>query len=259
MSQRYGRSQADRGEERNSGADGAQIQLHGRLNSIREDLHGVKDAIALAVRACTLTALDLEEIGDTATVAEVDQSLRQLLDAQHQLEVEERLLTSLCSSSEHEDPESVYMKEWERDSKKYAALDEAAKYGANKEYCEFRQQVWNVKHEGETMPPLFGAGGNDSDEELTIAGARRTYKCPITTTWLVDPVTSKACKHSFSKQAITDYLRAKGGRGACPVGGCSRVLNREDLAADPALERNVARRLRQLEAEESSATYTMVQ
>ncbi|KAJ1816006.1 hypothetical protein LPJ60_005502, partial [Coemansia sp. RSA 2675] len=59
--------------------------------------------------------------------------------------------------------------------------------------------------------------------------------------------------------AITDYLRAKGGRGACPVGGCSRVLNREDLAADPALERNVARRLRQLEAEESSVTYTMVQ
>ncbi|KAJ2492586.1 hypothetical protein IWW37_001341 [Coemansia sp. RSA 2050] len=259
MSQRLERSQAIRGEERDSGADGAQIQLHGRLNAIREDLHSMKDAIALAVRACTLTALDLEEIGETTTVSEVDQSLRQLLDVQHQLEMEERLLASLCSGSEHKDPESVYMEGWERDTKQYAALSEAAKYGANKEYYEFRQQVWNVKHEGEAMPPLFGAGGNDSDEELTIAGARRTYKCPITTTWLVDPVTSKTCKHSFSKQAIMDYLRAKGGRSACPVGGCSHMLNREDLAADLALERNVARRLRQLEAEESSATYTMVQ
>ncbi|KAJ2813049.1 hypothetical protein H4S07_000970 [Coemansia furcata] len=259
MSQRFGRSQTDRGDTGSGGLDGAQIQLHGRLNSIRDDLHGVKDAITLAIRACTVTALDLEEYGETSSVSEVDQSLRQLLDAQHQLDVEERLLNNLCSGGEHKNPEAEYMKGWEKDSKKYATLSEAVKYGNNSEYREFRQQVWNVKHEGQDMPPLFDTEARDSDEELVVAGARMTYKCPITTTWLVDPVTSKTCKHSFSKQAIADYLRAKHGQGACPVGGCSHMLRIADLYADKVLERNIARRLRELEAQESSATYTVVQ
>ncbi|KAJ2757149.1 hypothetical protein H4R27_006449 [Coemansia aciculifera] len=259
MSQRFSRSQTDRGEAGSSGLDGAQIQLHGRLNSIVNDVHGIKDTITLAIRACTVTALDLEEYGETTSVAEVDQSLRQLLDAQHQLEVEEKLLAKLCSGGEHKDPEIEYMKGWEKDTKKYATLNEAAKYGSNEDYRKFRQDVWEVKHEGQTMPPLFGAGEEGSDEELTIAGAKSTFKCPITTTWLVDPVTSKTCKHSFSKQAITDYLRAKHGECMCPGGGCSRRIKMADLYADKVLERNTARHLRRLEAEESSATYTVVQ
>ncbi|KAJ2074285.1 hypothetical protein GGH13_001421, partial [Coemansia sp. S155-1] len=105
MSQKFGRSQADRGEAGSSGLDGAQIQLHGRLNSILNDVDGVKDAITLAINACTMTALDLEEFGETTSVSEVDQSLRQLLDAQHQLELEQQLLTKLCSGGEHKDPE----------------------------------------------------------------------------------------------------------------------------------------------------------
>ncbi|KAJ2738630.1 hypothetical protein GGI20_006247, partial [Coemansia sp. BCRC 34301] len=127
-------------------------------------------------------------------------------------------------------------------------------------YREFRQQVWDVKHDGEAMPALFGGGsGEASDEELVIAGTRKSYKCPITTVWLTDPVTSKKCKHSFSKQAVSDYLKAHRGEGPCPVGGCSHRVRATDLFVDKILERKVVRHLRQLEAEESAATYTMVQ
>ncbi|KAJ1909239.1 hypothetical protein GGI16_004619 [Coemansia sp. S142-1] len=259
MSQRFGRSQADRGEAGSSGLDGAQIQLHGRLNSILNDVDGVKDAITLAINACTMTAIDLEEFGETTSVSEVDQSLRQLLDAQHQLELEQKLLTKLCSGGEHKDPEAEYIKGWEKDTKKYATLNEAEKYGSNEDYRKFRQNIWEVKHDGQTMPPLFGAGDEGSDEELTIAGAKSTFKCPITTSWLVDPVTSKICNHSFSKQAITDYLRAKHGECTCPGGGCSRRLKMSDLYPDKVLERKTALHLRKLEAEESSARYTVVQ
>ncbi|KAJ2336393.1 hypothetical protein GGI00_000857 [Coemansia sp. RSA 2681] len=270
MSQRFGRSQRGRGaapaaeeEEPRSGGggvDGAQMQLHSRLNAIRGDMYGIKEVIEKIIHACTVTATDLEEIDETDSVSEVDQSLRQLLDAQHRLEVEEKLLASLCSSSENADPETEYVRGWEKSERQYSALSDAAKYGANEKYREFRQQVWDVKHDGEAMPPLFGeAGGEASDEELVIAGARMTYKCPITTTWLNDPVTSKTCKHSYTKQAIMDYLKAQRGECACPVGGCSRRVRAADLFEDKVLERKIARHLRQLEAEESAATYTMVQ
>ncbi|KAJ2464058.1 hypothetical protein GGI02_005084 [Coemansia sp. RSA 2322] len=235
------------------------MQLHGRLNSIRSDIHGIKDVIDQAVRACTVTALDLEEAGESETVNEVEQSLRMLLDSQRRLEAEEKLLAKLSSRSDLAKPEAEYGKWWEEEEEKLKNMGDAAKYGSNEKYRDFRQQVWEVTHEGEAMPALFGdANQEGSDEELVISGARLTYKCPITTTWLNDPVSSKTCKHSFSRDAITDYLRAQRGECACPVGGCSRRIRAQDLYADRVLERKVARHLRQLEAEESAATYTVV-
>ncbi|KAJ2893910.1 hypothetical protein IWW38_002740, partial [Coemansia aciculifera] len=178
----------------------------------------------------------------------------------HRLEVEEQILASLCSTGEHPDPEAEYIRAWEKSEEQYLKLSDAAKYGANEKYREFRQQVWDVRHDGEAMPPLFGdESGEAGDEDLVIAGARLTYKCPLSATWLVDPVTSKTCKHSYSKDQIANYLRAKQGEGPCPVGGCSRRVRPADLYADKVLERKVARHLRQLQAEESTATYTMVQ
>ncbi|KAJ2081848.1 hypothetical protein H4R24_002055 [Coemansia sp. RSA 988] len=252
MSQTYSQSQ---------GGMGSQLQLQNRLQGLRSSIQNIQEIANDTARACTIAALDLEEIGDSEKVSEIDASLRALIDAQHRLEVERALVTRLATQLDSETAENEYMTAWKKNINKYEKMSESSKYGKNDMYREFRQQIWDVKHEGEPMPNLFDGeqGGDDSDEDLVIAGARVNYRCPVTATWLDDPVTSKVCKHSFSRESILDYIRAHGGNCACPVDGCSNRIKPQDLYADKVLERNVSRHLRQLESEETAAQYTMVQ
>ncbi|KAJ2799524.1 hypothetical protein H4R20_004407 [Coemansia guatemalensis] len=252
MSQAYSQSQSGMG---------SQLQLQNRLQGLRNSIQNIQEIADDTTRACTIAALDLEEIGESEKVSEIDSSLRALIDAQHRLEVERALVTRLATQLDSETAEKEYMTGWQKNISKYEKMSEASKYGKNDMYREFRQQIWDVKHEGEPMPNLFEGeqGGDDSDEDLVIAGARVNYRCPVTATWLTDPVTSKVCKHSFSREAILDYIRGHGGKCACPVDGCSNRIRPQDLYADKVLERNVSRHLRQLESEETAAQYTMVQ
>ncbi|KAJ2360552.1 hypothetical protein H4R23_000964 [Coemansia sp. Cherry 401B] len=253
MSQLYSQSQ--------SGASGSHVQLQSRLHGLRTSIQSIGDVADDTVRACTAAALDLEELGDSERVAEIDASLRKLIDAQYRLDLERSLVTRLATQLDSLDNvEAEYLSSWEQGMAEYQALDDSGKYGRNEKYRDFRQQLWDLTHEGEPMPSLFGdGGGNEEDEDLVIAGARINYRCPVTTSWLVDPVTSKTCKHSFSREAILDYIRGHGGGCACPVGGCSRRIRPQDLYPDKVLERKVARHLRQLESEETAAQYTVVQ
>ncbi|KAJ2549768.1 hypothetical protein EV175_004319 [Coemansia sp. RSA 1933] len=272
-SQLYSQSQgrrngASQGGSGGGGGGGPQVQLQGRLHTIKSRIEASNDIIEQAIQSCTVAAIDLGYLDEDDKIDEVDQALRKLLDAQHELEVEEKLLSELTTNA---DPDTVieeYTEDRRRRLERYQGLSDHRKYGNNEKYRHFRQQIWDIKHEGEPMPSLFSGGqqgnGEDDDEEeeeedLVIAGSRMNYKCPLTASWLTDPVTSKVCKHSFSNTAITDYIRSNGGSYSCPVGGCRHRIRLQDLYADRLLERKVANHLRRLEEEESAATYTLVQ
>ncbi|KAJ1769230.1 hypothetical protein IW140_003108 [Coemansia sp. RSA 1813] len=262
ISQIYSQSQ---GYSSGSGqAGGPQVHLQGRLNTIKNRIRTTSDIIEQAVQSCTVAAIDLGYLDEDERIAEVDQALRKLLDAQHELEVEEGLLSSLATDADPDTAIEGYTANRTRSLQKYSSLSDNRKYGNNAKYRNFRQQIWDIKHEGEPMPSLFsgtdqGRDDDDEDEDLVIAGARMNYKCPLTASWLTDPVTSKVCKHSFSNTAITDYIRSNGGSYPCPVGGCRHRIRLQDLYADKVLERKVSNHLRRLEEEESAATYTLVQ
>lgn len=59
------------------------------------------------------------------------------------------------------------------------------------------------------------------DEELIVAGAVESIKCPLSLTDLTDPFTSKTCGHSFNRAAIFGYL--KNATKICPQTGCNMV------------------------------------
>ncbi|KAJ1730216.1 hypothetical protein LPJ72_004579 [Coemansia sp. Benny D160-2] len=247
---------------------GPLVQLQGRLHTIKSKLQATSEMIDQAMQSCTVAAIDLENEADTARVEEVDAALRRLLDAQYEAEMEEALVAGLATTGA--DPDTAlaeYVASRAARQRTYQGLADGRKYGGNARYRDFRQQIWDTNHEGEAMPAgaLFGAGGNSGGEEaeddgdLVISGARLTYRCPLTATWLIDPVTSKTCGHSFSNTAITDYLRSKGGSCVCPSVGCRSTVGLRDLFPDKVLERKVANRLRRLEEEEEAATYTLVQ
>ncbi|KAJ2511393.1 hypothetical protein GGI11_005127 [Coemansia sp. RSA 2049] len=282
MSQLYSQSQGYSSSSSNNDASsssaaghgrgsGPLVQLQGRLHTIKSKLQAANDMIDQAMQSCTVVAIDLENDSDAARVGEVDRALRRLLDAQYEAEVEQALVSGLATTGADPDTAAAeYVASKAASRRKYEGLADARKYGGNARYRDFRQQIWDTNHEGEPMPggALFGAAGNsgeeteegeDEDEDLVISGARLTCRCPLTATWLIDPVTSKACGHSFSKAAITDYVRSKGGSCVCPSVGCRSTVGLRDLFPDKVLERKVANRLRRLEEEEAAATYTLVQ
>lgn len=241
---------------------GPQTQLQSRLRTLRSDMHGIRDIIDQAHQHCTSIALDLAEHSDTTPrTQDLDQCFRRLIDHQQRLNLENTLLGQLVSeSSTHptEDFHESYQEGWQQATKEYEAQAEPHKYGGSEKYLDFRQQLWDVGHDT-PMPPLFDDQEDEEMEDLVVAGARITFKCPITATWLTRPLTSMDCGHSFSGSAITEYLRAHSGACGCPVAGCAQRVSRSRLKDDRGLERRVQRHLRQLEAQEEEASYTMVQ
>ncbi|KAJ2455554.1 hypothetical protein EV183_000031 [Coemansia sp. RSA 2336] len=254
MSQFYSASQSARDHV----APGSQVQMQSQLHGLRAYIQSINDIAEDTIRVCTMAGLDLEELGETDSIDILDKAMRQLIDVQHHMDVETSLISQL-TQSDTSAVETEYLSSWEQSMSKYEHMSDASKYGRNDKYRDFRQQLWDVGHEGEPMPRLFADEADESDEELVIAGARLTYRCPVTTSWLVDPVTSKVCKHSFSREAILNFIRSNRGSCACPVDGCSKTIRSRDLYADKLLERKVSRHLRQLEMEETAAQYTVVQ
>lgn len=112
---------------------------------------------------------------------------------------------------------------------------------------------------------------SDDEDDLEVGGVTQDYKCPISLTTLVNPMTSyvtsmacmrrflnnassKVCGHSFSGAVIQDYLKKAGKDGiSCPAAGCTKRLTMAALKHDKDLEKKVriAERNRQRQEEDS--------
>ena len=82
-------------------------------------------------------------------------------------------------------------------------------------------------------------GGDEEDEEIIISGIKENLKCPLTFQYLKEPMTCNKCKHSYEKEAITEYFNTSaqafyitkdrqrvptGEKTAgCPQSGCDAV------------------------------------
>ncbi|KAG0072632.1 hypothetical protein BGZ89_004570 [Linnemannia elongata] len=124
-----------------------------------------------------------------------------------------------------------------------------ATVGMNPDLQDFRAKVWEVHHNTSAVPTSsFGNVGEDEDDEdMEIMVTRdgnnlQSLKCPLTTQFLEDPVTSAVCKHSFSSAAIHALIRSRP-RSVCPVHGCNRPIALENLQPNKALARKVARQI----------------
>ncbi|KAL1713012.1 hypothetical protein EV715DRAFT_212543 [Schizophyllum commune] len=128
----------------------------------------------------------------------------------------------------------------------YNSKTSRQKYAKVKEYATFREQVFQVEHPDEPMPPVSEFipkedGDESDDDDMEVGGVSQTFTCPLTLGVLKDPHTSKLCGHSYSGAAIKDYFNSgrKGERKQCPAAGCSTQLARADVEEDAALARRV--------------------
>jgi hypothetical protein len=88
---------------------------------------------------------------------------------------------------------------------------------------------------------------NDDDDEIQVVRSAGSLKCPLTSMLLEEPVKSKHCGHTYSKQAILSHLRV---RKQCPVAGCNNnTLTESQLEPDQETEILVRRERRSQDRE----------
>jgi hypothetical protein len=124
----------------------------------------------------------------------------------------------------------------------YTSMSLTARYARNNDYRDFKRIVHDAKH-GEEGPALAHEdywfmeagspapgvtntqqGGFEDDDDIVVAKASFSTRCPLTFQQFKEPVTSTKCPHTFEKYAILEMIRTgRAGGIGCPVTGCDQV------------------------------------
>ncbi|KIY44809.1 hypothetical protein FISHEDRAFT_77219 [Fistulina hepatica ATCC 64428] len=153
-----------------------------------------------------------------------------------------------------------YQSETSRLIEEYKGKTSRQKYAKSNDYFQFREGIYEVTNPGEGIPPLSmlipkeDDDESDDDDDLEIGGVQQTYQCALSLKPLTDPLTSRSCKHSFDRAAITDMIRQSRGNVRCPAAGCNKMLTMDIMEENKDLARATQRfqkRQRRHAAEES--------
>ncbi|KAI0372159.1 hypothetical protein BV20DRAFT_991662 [Pilatotrama ljubarskyi] len=195
---------------------------------------------------------------------QVDTLMRDLLDTEHELVTHEAVLEGLHQKlARNEKIEGVtdkYEQGVREHLDQYRHKTARQKYAKNDHYQKFKQTVYEVQHPDTAMPPLTDlipreeGDDSDDDDDLQIGGVTQDYKCPLSLTILVDPLTSKLCGHSYSAEAIKDYLgHSRARRKECPATGCKKQISLADLEPNKELAKRAKEAARRERAREEDS------
>ncbi|KAK5579218.1 hypothetical protein RB653_008897 [Dictyostelium firmibasis] len=114
------------------------------------------------------------------------------------------------------------------------------KQKSNSKYKDLKREVHSVNH----STPLDGL--NDEDEDLVVASQTISIICPLSQGILNEPVRAEICGHVFSKNIILQMFR-NFAQIPCPIAGCGRQINKNQLKRAIDIEETVKRELRKRE------------
>ncbi|KAI1321489.1 hypothetical protein EDD11_005180 [Mortierella claussenii] len=235
---------------------------------------GVKDVPAYAnknrkpasrSKAILAAFAEQEAFSQDPQIHLMEEAMQAVLDMQHEIEAEKQALDGLAAmvSMGGRMPGKDLLTSFEVLLKNENKLQQTKRKqdqkmqptpgGVEHELWEMRKKVWEVHHGHDPLPTSgasgAAAGGGDDDEDddmeivVTSDTSVQSLKCPLTTNFLEDPVTSSLCKHSFSRVAVVSFIQTQRGQTMCPVHGCNRVLTMNLLQPNKALARKVARQI----------------
>jgi hypothetical protein len=98
----------------------------------------------------------------------------------------------------------------------------------------------------------------NEDDDLAVLPTENTtsLKCPLTATFMEDPVKNKVCKHSYSRNAILQHIRVN---RKCPVPGCgNRNVTPAQLETDDYSAMLIRRAKKRQEMERRSQTQAAI-
>ncbi|KAE8271010.1 hypothetical protein A4X09_0g1332 [Tilletia walkeri] len=245
--------------------------LNARLVKPKLNMHVTEYESALGKATSVLeylgdAALAVEELfedGETDLIGQLDSSVREVIDSQYEMDIRQKVLRSMVNSLDQNreivSPVQVYKETVEKAMERYKTKTSRQKYVKSDAYQKFRSIIWEVHNGGSAMPSLTehipaeqGDEADDDVEDFEQGGVAQNFRCPLTTAFLEDPMSSTLCPHSYSKTAIEAYIasQARARRPAlCPQSGCNAQLTPNSLKADTNLAKRVAIHLRRLQTQ----------
>ncbi|GAA5963849.1 hypothetical protein JCM3765_004039 [Sporobolomyces pararoseus] len=206
------------------------------------------------------------------TMKVLEKEYRRMLEKSKEMHIRSKTLANIRNKVVQAHPVTnlweLYQTSSDSELKQYQSLSTREKFLKDKDYIGFITLVWEEFTGGAPMPNIkkflpkdtddnggearAGGGGEgeeeDSDDELEIGAQSTDFRCPLTASILEDPFTSTECPHSYSGDAIKEYI-TKTGKGsiACPVAGCSKILTLAKVVRDDNLRKRVEKHLKRIE------------
>ncbi|KAH9950583.1 zinc-finger of the MIZ type in Nse subunit-domain-containing protein [Amylocystis lapponica] len=229
---------------------------------MRNITHGPSYAIVRDV-AVSLAEFTDGEKGQKALL-DVDNMMRELLDTDNELQVHENALNEInqkiAQKEEINDVVDRYQKEVQCKLDAYSKKTTRQKYAKSDDYVTFKQAIFEVQNPDTAMPPVTDfipkedGDDSDDDDDVQIGGVTQDYKCPLTLTILVDPVTSTICGHSFSQDSIKEFLGPnRATKKECPAAGCHKQISLSDLKPNKELAKKAKDAARRERAREEDS------
>ncbi|GBE84954.1 predicted protein [Sparassis crispa] len=194
-------------------------------------------------------------------LSDLDTTMRELIDADSELTAQEIVLNEINQKVNLKEDITDVVERYEREMKNklnaYKNKTTRQKYAKNDDYVKFKSSIYEVQNPDTAMPPLTDmipredGDDSDDDDDVQVGGITQDYRCPLTLTILVNPLTSMVCHHSFSADAIQEFLGpSHTTTKKCPASGCNKYICLNDLKDDKELAKkakDAARRERMRE------------
>ncbi|TFK28018.1 hypothetical protein FA15DRAFT_585064 [Coprinopsis marcescibilis] len=203
-------------------------------------------------------------------IARLDEIMRELIDLGAEMQANASVIDNLkqmvARGERIDNVVDRYQDEARAKKEAYHGKSTRQKYAKHDAYMEFKSGIWQMQHPDAAMPPLTNfipkedGDKSDDDDDLEIGGQIQDFKCPITLTPLVDPLTSMLCGHSYDANALRSMLR--GDIKDCPASGCRKKISIADCKADPELAKKAksyARRIARQEEDEHSEAEEVIE
>ncbi|KTW26946.1 hypothetical protein T552_02435 [Pneumocystis carinii B80] len=173
----------------------------------------------------------------------LEEALKSLIDYMAYIKLQENILSQISKESNKDINLEVKFQElYTKKKKEYDSQSSAQKYFKKDEYIDFKQRILNVHRKNArdlTMESIFQETFISDDEDIVISYLDQNIKCPLTMTYLEKPLKSNICGHYFSEHAILEILKSNNGKYACPIVGCSKIIDNSVLVYDKIMERRV--------------------
>ncbi|KDQ62282.1 hypothetical protein JAAARDRAFT_95963, partial [Jaapia argillacea MUCL 33604] len=180
-------------------------------------------------------------------LTELDIIMRDLIDVENEMISHESTLEALhqevLQGESIDDISHRYEKGVKSRLTEYRKKTTRQKYSKSQDYAKFKQAIFEVQNPDTAMPPVTDFlpkedGDVSDDDDIEIGGMTQDYRCPLTLTTFVNPMTSQVCGHSFSGDAIKEFFKHnRTVPKPCPASGCRKSFTLADLKVDKDLER----------------------
>ncbi|EOR03897.1 E3 SUMO-protein ligase nse2 [Wallemia ichthyophaga EXF-994] len=172
-----------------------------------------------------------------------DSNMRSLVDLENRTQLKQSIASDFIDDIEQEaeivKPETLYRQKLSNLMHSYNNKTSRQKYGDSDKFSSYYNSIWAVSKPEEVVPsirkliPKESDDEDDDDSDVEIGSIRQNFNDPITLCLFENPYTSDKCKHSYSFNAIKEYLL--GQAKICPYSGCSVNISMIDLREDQRL------------------------